>query len=182
MVPLTCVILVVLFAIQRLGTGGIGKVFGPLMAVWFATSPRWACITLPSGPKSCPPCGRIMRSITSLTHGPRGGLILGSVVLAVTGGEALCGHGPFRTAADPLVVDLVRPAVARALLPRARRPRAPRPACGRQPLLRDGPRRRRHAALLAVRSSRRHRGRFAGALIPALFPDPPGHAAGRSSA
>src|SRR6516164_2663623 len=36
-VPLTCAILVALFAVQRWGTGGIGKVFGPVMAVWFAT-------------------------------------------------------------------------------------------------------------------------------------------------
>src|SRR5881398_2148199 len=36
-VPLTCVILVGLFAVQRLGTGGIGKVFGPIVAIWFAT-------------------------------------------------------------------------------------------------------------------------------------------------
>lgn len=36
-VPLTCVILVALFAIQRRGTGSIGKLFGPVMTVWFAT-------------------------------------------------------------------------------------------------------------------------------------------------
>src|SRR6516164_14069 len=39
-VPLTCAILVVLFAVQRLGTGGIGRVFGPIMAVWFTTLAR----------------------------------------------------------------------------------------------------------------------------------------------
>src|SRR6516162_11702845 len=36
-VPLTCAILVALFAVQRLGTGSIGKVFGPVMVVWFTT-------------------------------------------------------------------------------------------------------------------------------------------------
>src|SRR5208282_959043 len=35
--PLTCGILVALFAIQRRGTGDIGKLFGPVMAVWFFT-------------------------------------------------------------------------------------------------------------------------------------------------
>ena len=35
--PLTCGILVALFAIQRRGTGDIGKLFGPVMAVWFIT-------------------------------------------------------------------------------------------------------------------------------------------------
>src|ERR1700723_4011736 len=35
--PITCGILVALFAIQRRGTGDIGKLFGPVMAVWFVT-------------------------------------------------------------------------------------------------------------------------------------------------
>src|ERR1700719_3409403 len=35
--PLTCAILVALFAIQRYGTGSIGKLFGPVMTVWFVT-------------------------------------------------------------------------------------------------------------------------------------------------
>src|SRR5271157_1628127 len=36
-VPLTCAILVGLFWIQKRGTGDIGKLFGPVMAVWFTT-------------------------------------------------------------------------------------------------------------------------------------------------
>src|SRR5262249_34835770 len=36
-VPLTCVILVALFSIQRRGTGAVGALFGPVMLVWFAT-------------------------------------------------------------------------------------------------------------------------------------------------
>src|SRR5258706_1696472 len=36
-IPLTCVILVGLFLVQRKGTAGIGRVFGPIMAVWFVT-------------------------------------------------------------------------------------------------------------------------------------------------
>jgi KUP system potassium uptake protein len=35
-VPLTVVVLVVLFAVQRKGTAGIGFVFGPIMLVWFS--------------------------------------------------------------------------------------------------------------------------------------------------
>src|SRR5580658_5700895 len=35
--PLTCAILVALFAIQRHGTGSIGRLFGPVMVVWFVT-------------------------------------------------------------------------------------------------------------------------------------------------
>src|SRR4051794_11476164 len=36
-VPLTCVILVLLFMVQRRGTGGIGAIFGPVMLIWFAS-------------------------------------------------------------------------------------------------------------------------------------------------
>ena len=35
MVPLTLVILVVLFVIQRTGTSWIGGIFGPIMLIWF---------------------------------------------------------------------------------------------------------------------------------------------------
>ena len=35
--PITCGILVALFSIQRLGTGHVGKLFGPVMVIWFAT-------------------------------------------------------------------------------------------------------------------------------------------------
>jgi len=36
-VPLTCMILVGLFAIQKRGTGSVGAFFGPVVALWFAT-------------------------------------------------------------------------------------------------------------------------------------------------
>src|SRR5688572_12512530 len=34
-IPIACIILIALFAVQPRGTGGIGKVFGPVMIVWF---------------------------------------------------------------------------------------------------------------------------------------------------
>src|SRR3954463_15619123 len=36
-VPITLAIIVVLFSIQRFGTGAVGKAFGPVMALWFGT-------------------------------------------------------------------------------------------------------------------------------------------------
>jgi KUP system potassium uptake protein len=36
-VPVTLVILVALFALQRRGTGSVGRLFGPVMVVWFVT-------------------------------------------------------------------------------------------------------------------------------------------------
>ncbi|MBS1178431.1 MAG: potassium transporter Kup, partial [Proteobacteria bacterium] len=36
-IPITLVVLTLLFAVQRFGTGGIGKAFGPVTLVWFVT-------------------------------------------------------------------------------------------------------------------------------------------------
>src|SRR5580692_10910616 len=36
-IPIMCVILVVLFAVQKRGTGAVGTLFGPIMLVWFFT-------------------------------------------------------------------------------------------------------------------------------------------------
>lgn len=88
-VPLTCGILVALFAVQRLGTGGIGKVFGPIMAVWFTTIAVLGLYHIAHRPEILSALWPHHAVQYFLTHGPRGGLILGSVVLAVTGGEAL---------------------------------------------------------------------------------------------
>jgi KUP system potassium uptake protein len=44
-IPLTLVILFCLFAVQKRGTAGIGKFFGPITLVWFSSSPCWACRT-----------------------------------------------------------------------------------------------------------------------------------------
>jgi KUP system potassium uptake protein len=88
-VPLTCAILVGLFAVQPWGTGGIGKVFGPIMAVWFTTLAGLGLYHVAQRPEILAALWPHHAVQYFLTHGPRGGLILGSVVLAVTGGEAL---------------------------------------------------------------------------------------------
>jgi KUP system potassium uptake protein len=88
-VPLTCGILVGLFAVQRLGTGGIGKVFGPIMAVWFTTLAGLGLYHISQRPEILAALWPHHAVHYFLSHGPKGGLILGSVVLAVTGGEAL---------------------------------------------------------------------------------------------
>jgi len=88
-VPLTCAILVALFAVQRWGTGSIGKVFGPVMAVWFITLSALGLYHIAQRPEILAALSPHHAVNYFLTHGPKGGLILGSVVLAVTGGEAL---------------------------------------------------------------------------------------------
>jgi KUP system potassium uptake protein len=103
-VPTTCVILVALFAVQKRGTTGIGAVFGPVTLCWFVAI---AAVGLPAVLRH-PEILHAMNPIYGLrffaAHGRHGFLVLGSVVLCVTGGEALyadMGHfgtRPIRTA------------------------------------------------------------------------------------
>lgn len=88
-VPLTTVIILFLFLFQKKGTSGVGRVFGPIMVVWFT------CIALlgiggisrePGVLKALNPWYAIDFFIRD---GLQGFLILGAVVLVLTGGEAL---------------------------------------------------------------------------------------------
>jgi KUP system potassium uptake protein len=88
-VPLTCVILVGLFSIQRRGTGDVGKLFGPVMAVWFAALAALGVFHIVGNPQILGALSPLYAAGFFWRHGIRGALILGSVVLVVTGGEAL---------------------------------------------------------------------------------------------
>jgi KUP system potassium uptake protein len=88
-VPLTCGILVALFAIQRRGTGSVGRLFGPVMTVWFATLAALGIYHVWQQPEILGALSPHHGAGFFARHGIRGMLILGSVVLAVTGGEAL---------------------------------------------------------------------------------------------
>ena len=88
-IPITCAILLALFLIQPRGTGTIGKLFGPVMLVWFGTIGAlgaWQVVQHPDILRALSPLWGVRYF---LDHGYIGALILGSVVLAVTGGEAL---------------------------------------------------------------------------------------------
>jgi KUP system potassium uptake protein len=88
-VPLTCVILVVLFAVQRRGTGGIGAIFGPVMMVWFASLAVAGMPAIIRRPEVLVAFSPLYAARFFAAHGLHGFLVLGSVVLCVTGGEAL---------------------------------------------------------------------------------------------
>jgi KUP system potassium uptake protein len=101
-VPLTCLVLFLLFAIQRRGTGNVGKVFGPVMVLWFVTIGALGLRELSRVPQICGALSPHWGVLYFARHGIRGLLILGVVVLAITGGEALYadmghfGRGPIR--------------------------------------------------------------------------------------
>ncbi len=88
-VPLTCAILVALFAIQRRGTGDVGKLFGPVMAVWFVTMAGLGIYHILQKPEILAALSPHHGAAFFYRNGSHSLLILGSVVLAVTGGEAL---------------------------------------------------------------------------------------------
>ena len=88
-VPLTILILIALFLVQRRGTGGIGNVFGVVMVGWFVLltllGAHWVLLE--------PAVLRAVNPLHALrffaANGYRALLVLGSVFLVVTGGEAL---------------------------------------------------------------------------------------------
>ncbi|MFP5213299.1 MAG: potassium transporter Kup, partial [Acidobacteriota bacterium] len=87
--PITCAILILLFLVQKRGTGDIGNVFGPIMIVWFAVIAVFGALAIVDRPD-------ILRSVNPMhaydffsANRLHGLLVLGSVVLCITGGEAL---------------------------------------------------------------------------------------------
>ncbi len=87
--PVTCLILVLLFAFQRRGTGRLGQIFGPIMAVWFVVIGALGAIQIAQHPAVLAALGPQHAVRYFATHGVRSLFVLGSVVLAVTGAEAL---------------------------------------------------------------------------------------------
>ncbi len=88
-VPITCVILIGLFAVQSQGTGLVGKLFGPVMVVWFVTIGLLGIYHISHDPHILTAMFPHHAYNYFAHHGWGGFTILASVVLAVTGGEAL---------------------------------------------------------------------------------------------
>ena len=88
-VPIAVVILGALFLFQHRGTAGVGAVFGPAMAVWFVTIGALGAAELVRDPRVLVALNPAYAVGFFLDHGVAGALILGAVVLVVTGVEAL---------------------------------------------------------------------------------------------
>jgi KUP system potassium uptake protein len=103
-VPLTVIVLVLLFTAQRRGTAGIGAVFGPIMLLWFAVLILIGLPWIIREPHVLLAVNPLYAVRFFSSHGVGGFLILGTVVLCITGAEALyadMGHfgaGPIRIA------------------------------------------------------------------------------------
>jgi KUP system potassium uptake protein len=101
-VPLSVVILVGLFVLQRFGSGTIGRFFGPVILVWFTAIGVLGLSEVVKEPAVLQGLSPSWAVRFMLDHGVAGYLVLGGVVLAVTGAEALYadrghfGAGPIR--------------------------------------------------------------------------------------
>jgi KUP system potassium uptake protein len=88
-VPITVVIIVALFMIQRRGTGSVGRVFGPIMLVWFATIGVLGIRGISMHPEVLKALSPSYAFDFLFHSGSTGFFSLASVVLAITGCEAL---------------------------------------------------------------------------------------------
>jgi KUP system potassium uptake protein len=87
--PITIVILIILFIIQRRGTEKIGALFGPVMMVWFATIGVLGLSWIIRAPRVLAAINPL-HAVRFFSHdGLQGFLVMGSVFLVATGGEAL---------------------------------------------------------------------------------------------
>lgn len=88
-VPLTIVVLVILFSVQHRGTARIGAVFGPAMAIWFITIATLGLTWIVRRPEILAAIHPIHAFEFFARHGIAGFLVLSAVVLCITGAEAL---------------------------------------------------------------------------------------------
>jgi len=107
--PITIGIIIALFAIQRSGTERVGAMFGPIMLVWFLIIGLLGLRAIARAPEVLVAVNPVYALALVGTHPLLTLTILGSVFLAVTGGEALYadmghfGRGPVRFAWFALV-------------------------------------------------------------------------------
>jgi KUP system potassium uptake protein len=88
-IPLSVVIIIGLFLVQRRGSGAIGGMFGPVMMVWFAVLAVLGLRNIAHAPEVLMAISPHYAVAFFLNNGWLAFLALGSVVLAVTGSEAL---------------------------------------------------------------------------------------------
>ncbi len=88
-IPVSIMILIVLFAVQHRGTAGIARVFSPVMVLWFATLAVLGLRQIIEHPGVLAAASPTYAIELFIDHPLRAFLALGSIFLVVTGGEAL---------------------------------------------------------------------------------------------
>ena len=88
-VPITVLVLVALFATQRFGTEKVGRVFGPVTVLWFLALAALGVANILHEPEVLHAINPWWAARFFIDHTWGGIFILGAVVLAVTGGEAI---------------------------------------------------------------------------------------------
>jgi KUP system potassium uptake protein len=88
-VPITAAIIVILFLLQRLGTGAVGRLFGPVMGIWFAAIGVIGVRGIAAHPAILKALSPTYALGFLAGHFPTAFFSLAAVVLAVTGAEAL---------------------------------------------------------------------------------------------
>ena len=87
--PVALLVITLLFAVQRLGTGSIGKAFGPITLVWFIVLVLLGLPHIVANPEVLQALNPAWAVQFFTQHRVTAFVMLGAVVLCVTGGEAL---------------------------------------------------------------------------------------------
>ena len=88
-IPGTCLVLITLFMMQKHGTEKIGKIFGPVMILWFSTLAILGLVAIINHPAILAAVNPYYAVRFFMENHLHGMVVLGSVVLCITGGEAL---------------------------------------------------------------------------------------------
>ncbi|MFZ4062257.1 MAG: potassium transporter Kup [Polynucleobacter sp.] len=88
-IPISLVILVCLFLIQKYGTAAVGKLFGPITLAWFATLAVLGIINIGNAPEIIAAFNPFYAVDFVIQHPTTAYIVMGAVVLVVTGVEAL---------------------------------------------------------------------------------------------
>ena len=109
-VPVTLGILIALFMVQKKGTGAVGRIFGPIIIVWFVALGALGIAQIAQTPQVLLALNPVYALQFFAANAHQGFITLSAVFLAVTGGEALYadighfGRRPIRNAWFGLVL------------------------------------------------------------------------------
>jgi KUP system potassium uptake protein len=87
--PISAVVIVVLFGVQWRGTGSVGRIFGPIMTVWFLVIGALGLIEVAEHPFVLAAISPVYAVALCIQYRVLAFIVLGAVVLCVTGAEAL---------------------------------------------------------------------------------------------